>query len=135
MRFPVSTDKLWEALTEPKEMRKWFFQEIPDFKPIEGFEIAFSVFSGGRKFIHQWRILKVKKRAHLRLDWRYAGYPGESIVDFYISEAVGGSRLDFKHRFTSDFPDEIPEFSRESCAGGWQYFLLERLPEYLSSHP
>jgi hypothetical protein len=30
-----------------------------------------------------------------------------------------------------DFPDDIPEFRRESCIGGWNYFINHRLKEYL----
>jgi len=34
-------------------------------------------------------------------------------------------------QITEDFDDSIPEFKRESCIGGWNYFLKERLFNYL----
>jgi hypothetical protein len=29
------------------------------------------------------------------------------------------------------FPGHIPEFKRESCLAGWQYFIRERLKKFL----
>ena len=29
------------------------------------------------------------------------------------------------------FPQDIPEFSRMSCLGGWTYFINQSLKEYL----
>ena len=43
-------DTVWSAITEPVQMRKWFFDNIPDFKPEVGFEIEFDVEAGGRVF-------------------------------------------------------------------------------------
>ncbi len=30
-----------------------------------------------------------------------------------------------------DFPDDVPEFERESCLGGRQYFIGQALKAYL----
>jgi len=30
-----------------------------------------------------------------------------------------------------DYPDDIPEFKRESGLGGWNYFIKDRLYNYL----
>ena len=32
-----------------------------------------------------------------------------------------------------DFPEDIPEFSRESCNKGWEYFIQNRLKVFLDS--
>jgi hypothetical protein len=29
------------------------------------------------------------------------------------------------------FPDDIPEFRRDSCIGGWEYLIQKSLKEYL----
>jgi hypothetical protein len=31
-----------------------------------------------------------------------------------------------------DFPDDIPEFDRESCQSGWNYLISESLSSYLT---
>lgn len=31
------------------------------------------------------------------------------------------------------FPQHIPEFKRETCEGGWTYFINQRLKEYLDA--
>jgi hypothetical protein len=32
---------------------------------------------------------------------------------------------------TEDYPSDVPEFKRESCIGGWNYFLGEMLKGFL----
>ena len=57
--FNKNIDTVWKAITEPEQMRKWFFENIPDFKLVVGFKIEFNVESGERSFLHKWRIMRV----------------------------------------------------------------------------
>jgi len=41
--FNTSVDTVWNALTEIDQMRKWYFESIPSFKPEVGFETQFNV--------------------------------------------------------------------------------------------
>ena len=41
--IPVSPNKIWKALTKLKQMQKWYFKEITDFRPEVGFETSFAV--------------------------------------------------------------------------------------------
>ncbi|MBT8281491.1 MAG: SRPBCC domain-containing protein, partial [Muriicola sp.] len=60
-------------------------------------------------------------------------YPGASTSTFEISGTNHQSELVLTVFVQEDFPSGIPEFKRESCIGGWEYFLLGNLKKYLSA--
>lgn len=35
--FNTTIDSVWKAITEIKQMRQWYFENIPTFKPEVGF--------------------------------------------------------------------------------------------------
>ena len=57
--FEKTMNVVWKAITEPDQMTKWFFENIPDFKPEVGFKTQFNVQSGERNFFHLWEIIDV----------------------------------------------------------------------------
>ncbi len=44
--------KVWKALTDKKEMKKWYF-DIEDFKPKIGYSFKFYGEKEGKKFLHR----------------------------------------------------------------------------------
>ncbi len=129
--YGVTTDRLWSAITEIDQMRRWFFENIPSFEPKVGFETRFNVQSGAREFLHVWHIVKVNPRKLISYDWRYAGLPGILLVSFELYDEGQLSRLRLIATVLEDFPQDIPEFTREACLGGWRYFIQESLQSYL----
>jgi hypothetical protein len=55
-------------------------------------------------------------------------------VTFELFKEGDGTRLRLTHIVLKDFPDDIPEFKRESGLAGWRYFLGERLKAYLQKN-
>ena len=129
--FHKSVDSVWAAITEPERMTKWFFDKMPDFKPEIGFEVEFNVESGGRIFPHKWRVTKAVLKELLELNWKYGGYQGDSYVSFKLQQDNGSTRLKLTQIITEDFAEDVPEFIRESCTMGWNYFIKQRLKDYL----
>ncbi|WKN31686.1 SRPBCC domain-containing protein [Porifericola rhodea] len=131
--FTVPLARLWKALTDPTQMRQWFFEDINSFEPKEGFETSFVVKNEGRTFPHLWKIIEVKPGKKIVYNWKYEGYQGDSFVTFELFEQEHQqTRLKLTHKVIEDFSDAIPEFSRENCLGGWQYFIKQQLSKYLS---
>lgn len=128
--FNLSVAELWKVITELNHMTKWFFENIQDFRAEVGFETQFNVNSGERNFMHLWKITEVVPFEKIVYSWQYEGYEGESFVSFetFISEA--GSCLRLSHQVIKSFPQSIPEFQRESCQEGWEYFICKRLKSY-----
>lgn len=131
--FPVSKDRLWAAITEHSQMTKWFFENIEVFKPEIGFQTKFVVENEGRVFPHLWTISKVVPYSLIAYNWKYEGYPGDSEVTFELLAQKNGTMLRVTHRVLESFPQDIPEFKRESCQGGWDYFIRQRLVSYLDN--
>lgn len=132
-QFSASTNVLWSAITEQDQMIEWFFENIPNFNPKVGFKTQFLIENNGRKFTHLWEIVKVVQTQKIIYNWSYLEYPGEGLVSFELIENELGSLLTLTNKWIDDLPQDIPEFSRESCLGGWQYFINGRLKDYLSN--
>jgi uncharacterized protein YndB with AHSA1/START domain len=130
--FPNDIRSVWEAITDPEEMRKWFFDNMPDFKPVVGFKVEFNVESESRDFLHQWKVTRVIPIEIIEYNWKYGGYRGDSFVRFELSKEDGSTRLRLTHTVLEDFDEDVPEFSRESCLTGWKFFIKNRLKDFLN---
>jgi uncharacterized protein YndB with AHSA1/START domain len=135
--FDAPVDKVWTSITQVDQMRRWFFPNIPAFKAAAGFETSFDAESGGRTFTHQWKVTEVSPGRMIRYRWKYRQYRGEGTVTFELSESRGKTLLRLTNSGLESFPQDIPEFSRESCEIGWRYLIGERLKGVLkgSDHP
>ena len=129
--YKTSIEKVWSAITELEQMKKWYFENIPAFKAEIGFETQFNVENEGRIFPHVWQVTEAIPNKIIVYTWRFEGYPGDSIVTFELFEENDSVRLQLRLNVLEDFPDDIPEFRIESCIGGWDYFLKNRLKTFL----
>jgi uncharacterized protein YndB with AHSA1/START domain len=131
--FHNSVDEVWKAITELDQMKEWFFDNIPDFKPEVGFRTQFNVNAPSRYFMHLWEVTKVMPNKMIVTNWRFEELEGNSLVIFELTSIGNKTKLTVTNKLTQDFDDSIPEFKRESCIGGWNYFIKERLVQFLSS--
>jgi len=129
--YSADAQMVWDALTEIDQMREWFFAEILEYKAEIGFETTFDVQATTRIFPHHWKIIEVIQNKRLVTNWNYPGFDGDGNVIFDLSESKNTCTLTVTVEILKDFDQSIPEFQRESCEGGWTYFLKERLFEYL----
>ncbi len=129
--FDTSIGNVWSAITNHPEMIRWFFENIPAFEPVTGFQTSFDVISDDRVFPHIWQITEVIPLKKITYDWSYDGYSGRSVVEFELTDEEDRTRLTLTATVTEDFDDNIPEFRRDSCEAGWDYFIKGRLRGYL----
>ncbi len=129
--FKTPIKDVWAAITQPALMKQWFFEQIESFVPVVGFSTQFNVNTGNRDFLHQWELLEVIPIQKIIYNWKYNGYAGESLVTFELNAQGDYTILKLTHENTKDYPSAIPEFSRDSCLGGWKYFINERLYKFL----
>jgi len=132
--FSHSIQKVWNAISQLGQMKQWFFEEIPSFEAREGFHTAFVVRANDRIFTHQWVLIEVIEQQRITYHWSYKEYTGQGTVVFELHRLTDGCVLTVTSHDMESFPQEIPEFSRESCKGGWNYFIKQRLPDYLSTN-
>jgi len=131
--FDTELDTLWKSITELELMRQWFFAEIPSFKAEVGFETTFDVKGENNVFPHHWIITEVSAPHKIVFNWNYPGYRGDATMVFNIEEKEDECTLHLRMEAIESFESEkYPEFKRESCVGGWNYFM-ERLGSLLSN--
>jgi len=132
--YPVALKKVWEAITEVTQMRQWFFDNIPDFQATIGFSTQFAVQAGERTFTHLWEIAEAIPLQKIVYKWSYTEYPGDAEVIFELtSKDDTTTTLTVTNTVLQDFPSDIPEFTRTSCIGGWEYFIQQQLKGFLES--
>ena len=131
--FETGAEKLWKAITVKEKMIKWFFPNIPEFEPVVGFEIKFDVDTGERIFPHNWKIKEVIKNRLISYFWSYDNYEGLAVVNFELEEKDNATLLKLYFEILEDFDDLVPEFRRESCIDGWNYFINRNLKNYINS--
>ena len=129
--FNLRIEKVWMAITAREQMIKWFFSDIPEFRAEKGFTTEFDVDSGQRIFRHQWRILQAEPPRKIVYHWSYEDMEGEGVVRFELLEKDSGTLLRLTNTGLDSFPADIPEFTRESCKGGWEYFINGNLKKFL----
>ncbi|PCJ82489.1 MAG: ATPase [Bacteroidetes bacterium] len=129
--FPVTKEILWNAITERDQMVQWFFENIETFEPKVGFKTKFVIENEGKIFPHIWTIIEVEQFKKIVYNWKYKGYAGDSNVIFELIEQGKHIKLKLTHKVLDSFPKNIPEFKRESCLEGWNYFIKQRLKNYL----
>ncbi|NRA93003.1 MAG: SRPBCC domain-containing protein [Psychroserpens sp.] len=129
--FNKSMNKVWKAITDVEAMRKWFFDNLPDFSPRLGFSTSFEIEFNNKTFTHLWEVVEVIPNKKFVLNWRYEEYPGESYVAFALTEHKKGTKLSVIATIIKDFPEDIEEFSRESGVEGWNHLIKTNLVNYL----
>ena len=128
----ASPEEVWYALTDHSRMIRWYFDNIPEFKAEVGFETAFMVENPPRKFTHHWVVTEVVPGEKISYEWTFTEWKGKSVSRFIIEPGSGGTCvLHVIVEVLEDFNDGILEFERNSCIGGWNYFIGERLKGYL----
>ena len=129
--FSVQPDAVWRAITEPDLMRQWYFEPIEDFRPEVGFETRFDTEVNGRTFRHRWKVTEVAPGKSITYTWQFDGFPGLGATEWMLSETDEGTRLVLISTGIESFSQDIPEFTRERGQAGWEYFIHERLPDFL----
>jgi len=131
--FNSSIESVWDSITDIEQMRLWYFENIPAFKPEIGFETQFSVQSNDRNFLHMWKVTEVQPLKMIKYSWTFEGYPGKSTVTFELLKQDTLTKLKLTVDILENFPEDISEFTRESCIAGWKYFITNRLKDFLKN--
>lgn len=72
-------DVVWRAITDERQMPKWFFEQIRHFRPERGFETTFVVHAMGKDYPHHWRVTEVIENQKIAYDWLHPGFPGAGV--------------------------------------------------------
>jgi uncharacterized protein YndB with AHSA1/START domain len=129
--FSAPIARVWKALTDVEEMRRWYF-DLKEFKPEVGFEFAFTVEHEGVKYHHFCKITEVIPKKKLAYTWRYEGHEGDSLVTFELFADGDKTRLKLTHDGLETFP-KLPSFARKNFMEGWTQIIGSSLKEFVES--
>ena len=129
--FSAPIEKVWKAITDKTEMKKWYF-DLVEFKPEIGFEFRFL---GGKDennpYLHICVVTEVIENKKLTYSWRYEGYTGISYVTFELIHDAAKTKVKLTHAGLETFPVSNTDLARENYVEGWTYIIGTSLKEYL----
>jgi uncharacterized protein YndB with AHSA1/START domain len=128
--FDASPETIWQALTNPEEMKKWYF-DIPGFEPKVSHQFQFTGENEGRTFLHLCEVKEAITQQKLRHSWTYEGIPGYTEVTFDLSPENQGTHVKLTHAGIETFPENHPDMARKNFEAGWDYIIGQGLQEYL----
>lgn len=131
--FDVPITKVWNAITNNNEMKKWYF-DLEEFKPEIGIKFQFT---GGpspeKQYLHLCEITEIIPEKKLAYSWKYDGYSGISYVNFEFSSKNNQTRLTLTHTGIETFPKNNSDFAIENFIKGWNEILSTSLKNYLEN--
>jgi len=131
-RLKALVDKVWQALTNVEQMRKWYFN-VNNFKPVVGFEFEFTAGSENTQYLHKCVIKEVIPGKKIAYSWRYEGYQGNSLVTFELFEEGEYTQVKITHSGLETFPDE-EAFAKSSFNSGWTHILNHQLKNFVEKN-
>ena len=129
--YNAPASKIWTALTDKDEMKKWYF-DLDAFKPEVGFEFQF--YGGkkdGEKFLHLCKVTEVEVGKKLTYSWRYDGFEGNSFVTFELFTEGENTRQKLTHKGLETFPEHNGAFDKSNFVEGWTHITGISLVKYL----
>lgn len=129
--FAISPEKLWKAITDKYEMKKWYFN-LEEFRPEVGFEFRFWGGTEDRQYLHICEITEVELNNKIAYSWKYDGIAGTTLVSFEIIHVTAAmSILKLTHTGFETFPTEYEDLTVENFEKGWNFILGTSLKNYL----
>lgn len=91
--YPHPIERVWRALTSRDALAQWLMPN--DFEPVEGHEFQFRTDPApGWDGVVQCKVLELRAPRLLRISW--TGGPIDTVVTWRLSDAEGGTRLEFE---------------------------------------
>jgi uncharacterized protein YndB with AHSA1/START domain len=127
----ASPKKIWEALTDKNEMKKWYF-DLSEFKAVPGFRFTFDGQNKkGEKKVHLCEVKEVIPMKKLSYSWRYEGVEGDSLVAFELFPDGDQTKVRVTHTGLETFPPESGDFAKENFLEGWTFIINNSLKEFV----
>jgi uncharacterized protein YndB with AHSA1/START domain len=130
--YNAPVEKVWQAITNKDQMKQWYFPSLETFKPEPGFKTEFNVHHEGKDFLHIWKVTEVIPLKKISIEWKYGGYPGNSLVTFELSAEGDKTTLTLTHeRLETFLPDINPELDQKNFVQGWTGFISSSLKKFV----
>jgi uncharacterized protein YndB with AHSA1/START domain len=128
--FQAPVDRVWEAITDKDQMRKWYF-DIKEFAPQVGFTFEFYAGEEGKQYLHICKVMEADPGKKLAYTWRFGGIEGLSLVTFELSPEGEQTTLKLTHSGLESFPADNPAMAKENFQQGWEWIIGTSLKEFV----
>ena len=129
--YDVPVAKVWRALTDADQMRRWYFPQLQKFEAVAGRRFEFE--DTDSEFQKEWIVTEVETGKLLAHSWAYKGYPGQSEVKFELSALDQKTKLRVTQTGLESFPKDA-HFKRERFEWGWENLLGKNLKTLLEKN-
>jgi len=130
--YNAPVKSVWEAITNIEKMQQWYFPMLEEFEPEVGFETRFDVTTPDKVYGHIWKIKEVIPFKKISYEWKFGGYPGDSVVSWELFPDGEGTRLVLTHTGVETFRGDLhPDLAINNFVAGWTDFIGTKLREYV----
>lgn len=130
--YNASSDKVWKAITDPDEMKQWYF-DLPGFTAAEGYKFQFYGGTEEKQYLHVCAVTEVVAGKKLTYSWRYDGFAGNSFVTWELFAEGDQTRLVLTHTGLDTFPADQPDFAAKNFEVGWTEILGTSLKGFVEA--
>ena len=131
--YNAPSDRVWRAITDPAQMKQWYF-DLPGFKAAVGCKFDFWGGDDTKQFHHLCEVTEVVEGKKLSHTWRYAEFPGDSLVTWELFPEGDKTRVVLTHSGIETFRGDInPDVKKENFIAGWTDITGKMLKEFLES--
>lgn len=132
-RVNAPVQKVWEALTDPAQMRKWYFDVDLDSLQ-DGDTFKFYEPGDEKKFLHECLILEMVEPSKFRHTWAYPELSqGSSTVNWDLEDHGEQTDVILTHEGIHHLYDAGDAVAKQNFIDGWTEILGKMLPDYLVS--
>lgn len=128
--YNASVERVWQAITDPEQMRQWYMP-LSDFRPEVGFETEFDINAKGKIFPHIWKVTEVIPNKKISYEWKFANYPGNSLVTFELTKLGSKTKLTLTHIGLDSFRG-YQELETTNFREGWTSLIGTKLKNFLA---
>jgi len=130
--YKAPAAKVWNALTRPEEMKKWYFH-VRDFELKEGNVYTFYEKEYEGTYLHRCEILRIQPLQLFEHTWEHPSHSeGTSILQWLLEPVdENETTLTITHSGLENLADGGPDFAPENYEFGWKGFMHIFLRNYL----
>lgn len=125
--------KVWAAISDRNQLKKWSFEFNEDFDLIEGHTFDwYGGPPGGKQWLHRGKFIEVQVNNKLIYTWEYPGYEGKAEVIWELTKInESQTKLIFTFKFLKAFDPNEEALKRKNFVAGWNHIVNTGLEEYL----
>lgn len=128
--YQAPVDRVWQAITNAEQMRRWYFLNIIDFEPETGFGTTFDEkYDDGSTRRHIWKVVDVIPEKMISYEWRTGNDADNSLVTFVLAAEGNITSICVIHERIDRFTD--PDITLENLQKGWGYFIDTTLKNFV----